>query len=175
MFCRQLPDSLHRPASTLPSLHFTSHQREFTLLLLSGVLPRSGSRAAELTHSSPGPTPPQSTTAPLRTLEYSSAARPGQPGGRRQENGSEDRSPLSFIWGGGEGGAGVGVSRTSESAFRTGTGNMTHNPQLNLCLNSVQQSGRLASRRIEQAASEGVEQGCFQLNANDCTCQELWE
>lgn len=100
VYCRLLPYLHHLPASTLPTFHPGPNQREFTpLLLLSWVLPGSGSRAAELTHSSPGPMPPQSTTAPLRTLEYSSAARPGQPGGRRQENGSGDRSPLSFIRG----------------------------------------------------------------------------
>lgn len=42
--------------------------------LESWVLPCSSSCVAELTHSSPGPMLPQSTTASLRTLEYSSAA-----------------------------------------------------------------------------------------------------
>lgn len=109
--------------------HSEPNQCEFTLLLLSWVLPGSGSCAAELTHSSPGPMLPQSTAAPLRTLEYSSAARPGQPGGRRQENGSQVTSRfLCFFWFFCGRGAGIGVSILSESAFNTGTGNMTLNP-----------------------------------------------
>lgn len=163
--------SLHLPAFTLPTRG--PNQREFTLLLLSWVLPGSGSRAAELTHSSAGPMPPQSSTAPLRTLEYSSAARPGQPGGRRQESGSEDRSPLSlFHLGGEEEAAGLGVSRRSESAISTGTGNVSRKPQLNLCLNSVCPVGRSTRRRRPEqkwATWEGVEQGCFQLNSSDIT------
>lgn len=43
----------------------------------SRVLPCSPSCVAELTHSSPGPMLPQSTTASLRTLEYNSAAEQG--------------------------------------------------------------------------------------------------
>lgn len=43
----------------------------------SRVLPCSPSRGAEVAHSSPGPMLPQSTTASLRTLEYSSAAEQG--------------------------------------------------------------------------------------------------
>lgn len=41
---------------------------------------------AELTHSSPGPTLPQSSTASLRTLVYDSAAEQGSGGDSRQEN-----------------------------------------------------------------------------------------
>lgn len=40
----------------------------------SGALPCSPLCVAELTHSSPGPTLPQSSTASLRTLVYDSAA-----------------------------------------------------------------------------------------------------
>lgn len=47
----------------------------------SWVLPCSPLSVAELTHSSPGPMLPQSTTAPLRTLEYSSAAEQGSRAG----------------------------------------------------------------------------------------------
>lgn len=43
----------------------------------SWVLPCSPSCMAESTHSSPGPMLPQSTTDPLRTLEYISAAEQG--------------------------------------------------------------------------------------------------
>lgn len=49
----------------------------FSFIWESRVLPCSPSCLAELTHSSPGPMLPQSTTASLRTLEYNSAAEQG--------------------------------------------------------------------------------------------------
>lgn len=51
----------------------------------SRALPCSPLCVAELTHSSPGPTLPQSSTASLRTLVYDSAVEQGSGGDSRQE------------------------------------------------------------------------------------------
>lgn len=167
-------------AATLPNSHSEPKQCEFTLLLLSWVLPRcSGSCAAELTHSSPGPMLPQSTAAPLRTLEYSSAARPGQPGGRRQENGSQDRSPLIFILFFFLAGGVLALvwasypsqhsAQEQETWLLTRVGGTQH---LNLCLNSVQQSQRLSRGKIKQRAEVGNDRGCWARSR--LVSAELW-